>query len=215
MICNVAARVLATYLIPGCVGRGVRLGSENSSGGAGAGAAGGVWAQARAQARFLEFWKSGTWKSGNLGSQKIQKIKIFEIQIRSAQNVGKVWISRKKNLPAAFGALWAQFLRGPEKSKKSYFFAYFPWWAYWYSDPAPFVSHASSRWANSRWATTRWDRQATSVCHRLVGHHSVGHHSVGHHSVGHHILCSSRAKILKTLLRQGSSRSKILKCPKS
>ena len=36
----VAARVLATYLIPGCVGRGVRLGSENSSGGA---AGGGVW----------------------------------------------------------------------------------------------------------------------------------------------------------------------------
>ena len=33
----IAARVLATYLIPGCVGRGVRLGSENSSG------AGGVW----------------------------------------------------------------------------------------------------------------------------------------------------------------------------
>ena len=45
----VAARVLATYLVPGCVGRGVRLGSENSSGGAGgagAGAAGGgAWAQ--------------------------------------------------------------------------------------------------------------------------------------------------------------------------
>ena len=29
----VAARALATYLIPGCVGRGVRLGSESSSGG--------------------------------------------------------------------------------------------------------------------------------------------------------------------------------------
>ena len=49
---KVAAKVLATYLIPGCVGRGVRLGSENSSGagGAGAGAAGGgAWAQAWAQ----------------------------------------------------------------------------------------------------------------------------------------------------------------------
>ena len=43
----IAARVLATYLIPGCVGRGVRLGSENSSGsaGAGAGGGGGAWAQ--------------------------------------------------------------------------------------------------------------------------------------------------------------------------
>ena len=35
----VAARALATYLIPGCVGRGVRLGSEGSSVGGG----GGVW----------------------------------------------------------------------------------------------------------------------------------------------------------------------------
>ena len=38
----VAARALATYLIPGCVGRGVRLGTENSSGAAGAGV-GVVW----------------------------------------------------------------------------------------------------------------------------------------------------------------------------
>ena len=42
-----------------------------------------------------------------LGAQKIQKIKILKIKIRSAQNVGKVWISRKKNLPAPFGALAA------------------------------------------------------------------------------------------------------------
>ena len=35
---QIAARALATYLIPGCVGRGVRLGSESSSG-----AGGGVW----------------------------------------------------------------------------------------------------------------------------------------------------------------------------
>ena len=47
----VAARALATYLIPGCVGRGVRLGSENSSGGGGVGG-GGVGG-------------GGVWKSGN------------------------------------------------------------------------------------------------------------------------------------------------------
>ena len=40
--CNIAARDLATYLIPGCVGRGVRLGSEGSSVGGGVGG-GGVW----------------------------------------------------------------------------------------------------------------------------------------------------------------------------
>ena len=41
----IAARDLATYLIPGCVGRGVRLGSEGSSvgGGVGGGGVGGVW----------------------------------------------------------------------------------------------------------------------------------------------------------------------------
>ena len=52
----IAVRVLATYLIPGCVGRGVRLGSENSSGG-------GVWKSGN-----LEIWEFGnleTWKSGN------------------------------------------------------------------------------------------------------------------------------------------------------
>ena len=31
-----------------------------------------------------------------VGSQKIPKIKIIEIKIRSAKNVGKVWMSRKK-----------------------------------------------------------------------------------------------------------------------
>ena len=35
--------------------------------------------------------------SQKFGTQKIQKIKILKIKIRSAQNVGKVWISRKKS----------------------------------------------------------------------------------------------------------------------
>ena len=81
----IAARALATYLIPGCVGRGVRLGSEGSSvGGGGGGGGGGV---------------------RKFGVQKIKKRKLLKIQIRSAQNVGKVWISRKKTLPALFGAI--------------------------------------------------------------------------------------------------------------
>ena len=89
-----------------------------------------AWARAWAQA------------GPKLGARKIQKIKILKIKIRSAQNVGKVWISRKKNLPAPFGALWAHFLRGPEKCKKCKKNAYFPWWAlaaihsgwgYWYT----------------------------------------------------------------------------------
>ena len=80
----IAARALATYFIPGCVGRGVRLGSEGSSVGGGGVGGGGVW---------------------KFGVQKMQKIKILKIQIRSAQNVGKVWISKKKILPALFGAI--------------------------------------------------------------------------------------------------------------
>ena len=47
----------------------------------------------------------GIWKSGTSEIQKITNIKITEIKIRSAQNVGKVWISRKKQLPAPFGAI--------------------------------------------------------------------------------------------------------------
>ena len=60
----------------------------------------------------------GTWKSGNVGSKKILKVQILKIQIHSAQNVGKVWISRKNNFPAPFGAIPGHFLRGPEKCKK-------------------------------------------------------------------------------------------------
>ena len=87
---HIAARDLETYLIPGCVGRGVRLGSEGSSVGVGVG--GGVW-------------KSGDLEIQKFGVQKMEKIQILKIQIRSARNVGKVWISREKILPALFGAI--------------------------------------------------------------------------------------------------------------
>ena len=43
----------------------------------------------------------------NLGPKKIQKIKILKIQIRSAQNVGKVWISRNKSSWAHLGPFFA------------------------------------------------------------------------------------------------------------
>ena len=66
-----------------------------------------------------------------MGAQKIQKIKVLKIKIRVAQNVGKVWISRKEILLAPFGAIWAHFLRGPEKMEKicvSPIFAILPVW---------------------------------------------------------------------------------------
>ena len=69
-----------------------------------------------AQARFLEIWNSGDLEIQKFGIQKIKK-KNLKIQIRSAQNVGKVWISKKKNLLAPFGAIPGHFLHGPEKSE--------------------------------------------------------------------------------------------------
>ena len=47
----------------------------------------------------------------------MEKIKILKIQIRSAQNVGKVFLSRKNIFPAPFGAFPGYFLRGPENPK--------------------------------------------------------------------------------------------------
>ena len=89
---------------------------------------------AQAASGNLGTWKSGIlgiWRSGNpeclrfgdleiqnLGIPKIKKMKSLKNQIRSAQNVGKVWISRKKIILALFGAIWGHFLHGPKKSKK-------------------------------------------------------------------------------------------------
>ena len=85
------------------------MGSESSSGGG----AGGVWAQAWAQARAQAGPK--------LGAQKIQKIKILKIQIRSAQNVGKVWISRKKSPWPHLVPFQDIFRMGRKKKKKKNF----------------------------------------------------------------------------------------------
>ena len=56
--------LLATYLILGCVGRGVRLGSESLFGG-------GVWKSGK-----LEIWHFGdlgTWNSRSVGSKQKRK----------------------------------------------------------------------------------------------------------------------------------------------
>ena len=109
-----ASWLLATYLIHGCVGRGVRLGSGSSSG-------------SDRRRRRLEIWELGNpgiWRSGDLGIQKfgiqiIQIIQILKIQIRSAQNVGKVWISRRKILLALFGPSQAIFSMGRKNQNSS------------------------------------------------------------------------------------------------
>ena len=149
----VAARALATYLIPRCVGRGVRLGSESSS----SGGAGGVWKSGN-----LEIWGPGNlgiWKSGDLDIQKFgdlgtwtstnleiwgfgnpeiwdpknwwKNIEIIKIQIRSAQNVGKVWISRKKSSWPYLGPSEAFYSMNRKKSNKQLCFYLFPLVGQW------------------------------------------------------------------------------------
>ena len=53
----------------------------------------------------------------NFGIQKNAKIKIHEIQICSAQNVGKVQIRRKRTFPALFGVILRHSFHRPEKYK--------------------------------------------------------------------------------------------------
>ena len=66
------------------------------------------------------FWKCGDLEIHKFGVQKIKKIKILKIQFRSAKNVGKVWISRKKNiLLAPFAAIPGHFIHGPNKIKNT------------------------------------------------------------------------------------------------
>ena len=87
----VAARVLATYLVPGCVERGVRLGSESSSATA---AVGGVWEPGN-----LEIWDLGNleiWGPGNpeilrVGDLETQKFgqKIIRLARRGDRTYGK------------------------------------------------------------------------------------------------------------------------------
>ena len=55
-----------------------------------------------ARGQILEIWGPG---NPEIWIQKMKKIRILKIQIRSAQNVGKVWISRKKILLGLFGAI--------------------------------------------------------------------------------------------------------------
>ena len=106
----------------------------------------------------------GIWKSGKFEIQQITKIKTIEIKIRSAQNVGKVWISRKKQLPAPFGAIWGNFSMGRKHTKKWCNFAYFAWWA-----NGPYSPALGSRWQKKS------QLRCTSFCYcALCGDSDVG-----------------------------------------
>ena len=72
-------------------------------------------AQALPGARFL---KSEDLDIQKFGIQKMSKMKILKIQIRSAQNVGKVWISRNKNPSGPIRGHLRQFFPWAEQSEK-------------------------------------------------------------------------------------------------
>ena len=55
----------------------------------------------------------------NFGTQKIQKIKILKIKIRSAQNVGKVLLCRKKASPPHLGPSGPIFCVGRKNPKNA------------------------------------------------------------------------------------------------
>ena len=76
-----------------------------------------------------EIWRSGDLEIQKSGVQKIENIKNLKIQIRSAQNVGKVWISRKKSSWPYLGPSEVIFSMDRKNAKNANFFSYFPWWA--------------------------------------------------------------------------------------
>ena len=66
----------------------------------------------------LGIWKSGNLKIQNFGAQKVEEIKILKMQTGSAQNVGKVWISREESSWPYLGYLGSFFAWAGKIQKK-------------------------------------------------------------------------------------------------
>ena len=133
-------RALATYLISGCVGRGVRLGSQSSSGGAG-----GVWKSENLgtwKSRNLEIWGPGHPEIWGLKNQK----KKFKIQIRSAQHVGRSGLVGKKSSWPYLGPSEAIFSIG--RKKKGQFLLIFLGWPVGPIHPVWALAAIHPRWGN-------------------------------------------------------------------
>ena len=79
----------------------------------------------------------GIHESGNpeIWDPKNPQVKILKIKIRVAQNVGKIWISRKKILLASFGAISGPFLHRPKRIPKIEKFCLFPLVGQWACSP--------------------------------------------------------------------------------
>ena len=106
--------LLATYLIPGCVGRGVMLGSENSSGGTGAGG-GSVWKSWNLEIQILE---------SNKQKRKFPKSKSVLPKMLARSGL----VGNKSSWPH-LGPSQAIFSMDRQKSKNRTNIVYFSWWA--------------------------------------------------------------------------------------
>ena len=67
--------------------------------------------------QMAQAWPASA-QSRNLESKQLSEMKIIKIEIHVAQNVRKVWIGRKNNFPAPFGAIPGNFLHGPKTNPK-------------------------------------------------------------------------------------------------
>ena len=72
------------------------------------------------QTSQAKFGKSGDLEIQKFGIHKMKTVKIIKIQIRSTQNVGKVWISRKTNPPDPILGHPRQFFPWIEKNGNKY-----------------------------------------------------------------------------------------------
>ena len=88
---GVGKRALATYLIPGCVGRGVRLGSESSSA-----TGGGVWKSGDLE--IWEFGDLGIWRSGDLEIQKFGDLGTWKFRNSGAKKSKRYKFSKSKSV---------------------------------------------------------------------------------------------------------------------
>ena len=92
----IGSRLLAAYLIPACVGRGVRLRSESWSGTG----SGGV-------SRKSELKAQGA--GGGAKSKQLKSVNISKLKIRITQTVSSVLSGRNKNDPDHIGCYVGQF----------------------------------------------------------------------------------------------------------
>ena len=139
---NVAARALATYLVPGCIGRGVRLGSESSSV-----VVGGVWKSGNLEIwdfGNLEIWgpenpeilRFGDLEIQNFGIQKKKRVsKIKSVLPKMSARSGLVG----KNPPSPIWGHPGQFFPWTEKiqkmQKNNICLPMFPVWGHCYYPP--------------------------------------------------------------------------------